>query len=99
MTAIERLEKWKAGHKSRSASISIDDGYGASCWTVSLRAGSKLATAHEVCFWEDSGAGWPENVVFVNKQPDLLEGKDEDDWPGLEKTILAAVDLAERLGI
>ena len=33
---LQRLEKWKHGHKARSVKISIDDGYGATCWVVEL---------------------------------------------------------------
>ncbi len=42
MTTIERLEKWKSEHKSRSVSIEIDNGFGACCWIVQL-TGRKLA--------------------------------------------------------
>ena len=34
--SCDRLEDWNNGHKARSVSISIDNGYGASCWDVAL---------------------------------------------------------------
>jgi hypothetical protein len=35
--AIEVLERWVNGHKARHVhAISIDDGYGATCWRVVL---------------------------------------------------------------
>ncbi len=91
-SAIKRLEVWKSKHKSRSVTIDIDDGYGATCWTVDLRYGRKtheFFVASEAAFFN----GEPkDNVTFV-----LSPGSD-DDWPGLEATIHAAIDLAERCG-
>ncbi len=99
MSTIERLEKWKSGHKSRSVSINIDDGYGATCWTVELTGKEKKKVhASEVSFWvQKDSAGKPipppEHVVFV------IDGESDEDWPGLEKTINAALDRAEKLGL
>ena len=89
---IKRLEDWKQGHKNRSVEIGIDDGYGATCWTVTLNAGKKKVVASEVSFWE-CDAPLPEHIVFVRSEDD------ESDWPGLEATINAAIDRAEKLGL
>ena len=101
MTTIERLEKWKQGHKSRSVSIDIDDGYGATCWVVKLRGNGKVVIASEVSFYEydfyendkNETAAIPENIVFV------LPSDSDEDWPGLEPVMNAAIDRAEKLGL
>jgi hypothetical protein len=86
-----RLEEWRNGHKSRSAQIAIDDGYGATCWTVDLGGNGKTVHAAEVSFSESEDNGAPENVVFV-----AGEG---NDWPGLHATLATAMDLADKLGL
>jgi len=83
------LENWRYGHKSRSVFINADDGYGASCWTVKLFGHGKEVYAAETSFWEHKTI--PENVVFV------VDGNSDDDWPGLEAVILAAIKKAEEL--
>ena len=59
---IERLQAWKYGHKARSVTIQIDDGYGATCWTVDLtfeRTGGVVRsyTSEMVLMGEDGD--WP----------------------------------------
>jgi hypothetical protein len=36
MNLLQELEKWVGGHKARQCNISIDNGYGATSWAVSL---------------------------------------------------------------
>lgn len=97
MNTIERLENWKSGHKNRSVAIEIDDGYGATCWSVYLAAGSVKIEAHEVSFFECTPEQVPETTVFV--RPPWVEDDDNDyDRPGLEQTINATIDRAEQLG-
>lgn len=110
MNAIERLEKWNNRHKNRSVSISIDDGYGATCWTVTLQGGrnppldwwpppkegedrklvERCVYAQEVAFMHGT---FPPNSLCVH------DGESDEDWPGLEKTIHAAIDRAEALDL
>ena len=93
MNTLERLEKWKCGHKARAVKIFVDDGYGASCWEVILYGiGRKEVTASEVNFWVGDQPT-PENIVYV------VDGDSDEDWPGLERTIDAALDRAEQLGL
>ncbi len=93
MDTIKRLENWKSGHKSRYTHIYIDDGYGATCWNVALYGKErKIVYAAEVNFIE-SDAPVPENVVFV------IDGNSDEEWPGLEAVINAAIDRAEKLGL
>ena len=93
MNTIQRLEKWKHGDKARSVKILVDDGYGASCWEVTLYGkGKKEVHAAEVSFWVIDQP-IPENVVYV------IDGDSDEDWPGLERTINAALDRAEQLGL
>jgi hypothetical protein len=92
MTTLERLEQWKGGHKARSVVIDIDDGYGATCWTVRLKGqGKKEVIAAETNFLEYDSL--PPHVVYV------IDGNSDDDWPGLEAVINAALDRAEQLGL
>ena len=87
---LGRLETWRNGHKSRSVEIGIDNGYGATCWTVDLCGNGLTVHAAEVSFWEGEAESAPNNVVFV---------KDADKWPGLHATLAAALDRAEELGL
>lgn len=88
---IERLEAWKSGSKARWVEISIDNGYGASCWQVTLGVSlNKKIEAYEVAFMTHGEL--PPEVVIVN------DGNHFDDWPGLAATINAAIDRAESLG-
>lgn len=107
--SIAVLEEWVYGHKARSVcEISRDNGYGASCWEVVLcrngetpegwakhRQGNnerfKYVFAYEAQFWT-SDTPIPPNVVYVMTD-------DDDDWPGLGPTILAAVKRAKELGL
>ncbi len=99
MDALEALEKWKHGHKARSVEISIDDGYGATCWHVQLTGrgpegkGRQQVDAYEVSFFLHEPGSYPSGVVFV--VPPGVDG----DWPGLARTIHAAIERAEKLGL
>lgn len=105
--ALKRLEEWNEGSKGRWVNIFIDNGYGASSWEIKLgncsvpcREGWSfiendkphgIVYASEVSFFDTSGC--PDNVVYA--VPSIVKS----DWPGLAKTILAALSRAERLGI
>lgn len=83
--ALERLERWKYGHKSRSVSIDIDNGYGATCWTVTLYEGKKETT---VCSFLSDG-GFPASPNAYGAR-----SRDDEDDPTLEQTILEALRRA-----
>ena len=95
--------------------INHECGYGATCWSVILGNTDMEAKegwhidkecdwaqkykkaevyADEVSFWEyDESVTIPPNLVWANNiYP-------EDDWPGLDKTIIVAVKKARELGI
>jgi hypothetical protein len=99
LNALEELEMWKSEHKSHAVEISIDDGYGATCWTVKLSGrDKKVVTASEASFFPIPPDKVPPEVVFV--VPPNVDETDEDwDWPGLGPTILAAVKRARELGL
>ncbi|RDJ35064.1 MAG: hypothetical protein DWQ19_09520 [Crenarchaeota archaeon] len=93
MNATKELEKWKNEHKSHAVSISHDDGYGAICgWEVILYIhGEKIVAIENASRCHES------ETCVVLTDPD--EGNDsnwDDDWPGLEKTILAAIKCARK---
>ncbi len=85
---IRRLEEWQSKSKSHSVRIEIDDGYGATCWTVTLRRGVSQIQAQE-------STGESCRVMLGGNVTLLVGG--EGDWPGLEATINAAIDAAEEL--
>ena len=108
--ALKELEDWVNGAKARYISdMGIDDGYGATCWSLTLgntsvkpgegwhkgSAWAKKNNKAELYVYEAqflrTKAILP-NVIFVM-------GKDDDDWPGLEKTILVALSKATELGL
>lgn len=94
---IDRLEKWKNGHKARSVCLDHDDGYGASCWMIQLRHENGTTRCQEVAFVtsgdrdKDREAAKKQGVVTAN---DFDE--DCNDWPGLAKTINCAIDAFEQ---
>jgi hypothetical protein len=80
--AIERLQSFLAGHKARSCTISIDNGYGATCWSMELYLeGRKMPL-------EASEAGIMRTEEDAGRDPD---------WPGLAAVIHHGIDEAERL--
>jgi hypothetical protein len=107
--AATALEDWRnSGGKGRWCEIAIANGYGATCWEVILgntgvrrkpgwfaekshQLGSTIYASEVSFFVHDESQ--PENVVIVKKEDD------EEDWPGLSKTIFAALDRAKELGI
>lgn len=79
--ALERLEKFNAGHKARSVTIFIDDGYGAHCWMIELFHENGRTCGSEVCFWDP--------------RSELVAFPDNPDWAGLEATLEATLDAFE----
>jgi len=100
MSTFKRLENWVGGHKCRAVQIDIDDGYGASRWHVKLWEGKRKFEALEVNFFLIKKEDIPPDMTYVVFVDDEGDEGDEDceaeDWPGLEATINAAIDLAEK---
>lgn len=109
MTTIERLEKWKGGHKARAVTIGIDDSYGATMWQCELW--------HENGYTVGTEAPWDQSDIdrfyahIADKQERNAQWiKDQQangqhafiaedwDWLGLDKAINLALDGFE-LGI
>lgn len=101
---LERLEQWNYRHKAHAVSIDIDDGYGATCWTVTLYTTGSTIIASELWFFSN-----PANVTVANGlmryEEDRKDEKpskifitpidNEYDRCGLEKLIEIALDEAE----
>lgn len=86
-SATDALEKWVSAHKSHSARINHDDGYGASYgWEVELWLGAKgkLSVVESFC-----------NNEFRDADPIDLTA--EQELPGLDWTIRKALELASAL--
>jgi hypothetical protein len=85
---LAELEAWEYAHKARAALIEIDNGYGATCWSVTLHGeGKRRVIAAECAFVE----GTPKtDVVFVSTD------ESEDPFVGLGPVILAAIDQWNR---
>ena len=105
--SVEALEKWVHGQKGRYVrDLSIDDGYGATCWQLILgnvssqpgpgwytvREGRAEIFVQEVSFFVlDNDT--PPNVVYA------VDGDSDDDWPGLSGLIKFALKKAEELDL
>lgn len=98
---IKELEDFNNGHKARSVTIHIDDGYGASCWTVELHNEKKRTIVAEECsFFElEEPNGKIGDISYWNGKDNAIVvfvDKDLDkSWPGLEKTVSIALDAAK----
>lgn len=102
---ISELEDFNNGHKARSVDISIDNGYGATCWVVKLFNEKQTIIAEEVNMFElktaDGNIGgipyWNGKnnsiVVFAVTDDDFTE------WPGLRPTLQKALDIATAMGL
>lgn len=100
--AIDDLQRWMSGKKSRAVTISHDNGFGAACWLVELHGfleGEKTTvTASEVAFMGEKESDFPRTTTFA-RPPWVEERDDEPTWPGLARTIQAAIDRADELGL
>ena len=96
MNAIESLESWKSKHKSRFVRIDIDNGYGAHCWSIYLGGEIDLIVAETEFIGDGSPSAWPH--YHEDKSGDRIKyytcvaDEDMEDWPGLEKVILLALE-------
>lgn len=70
--ALARLEAWRYGHKNRSVSIMIDDGYGATCWEVELTAGKESVLVTEASIMEPR-SDWPGLAATIHAAIDKAE--------------------------
>lgn len=103
--AIKELEEWRSGMKGRYVVIDIDTDFAATCWNVTLgnmmmkpkddwflaEKNHAIVLCEEVLFL-DSDEPCPPNVCTVEEEKSIV-------FPGLEKTILTALDKAKELGV
>ena len=82
--AIERLEAWRLGSKTRDVQIVHGNGMGGDVWEVQLHGKGKGVFAVEVGMQDR-----PENEVAVSLTDEV----------GLPATIHAAIDLADKRGL
>jgi len=89
---IEKLEEWVRDNKTRSVQISINSGRDTNCWEILLCHEKGSTHASEVSFFEHKD-GWHKTTQEMKTIGGVIAGKLGDkEWPGLEKTILAALD-------
>jgi len=86
--AIAELEAWVHAHKQNHCEIGIDNGYGATCWAVTLRQAGydgerrlRAIECHEQRF--------PKSDIIAASYGDDCE------FVGLQQTILTAMDYAD----
>lgn len=108
---IQKLEEWNSKHKARCCQIHIEDGYGATCWIVELYGeNGKKVYACETSYDIEKEK---EEIIVRNEEHDyigcyvntaanpktLYVGclKDPDDWPGLQRVLLASIDAFNKL--
>ena len=87
-SSLSLLEKWRNAHKSHAVEVCADNGYGASCWAVSLTRGQHFVLCHEVNFWKGPDRQQADGNLIVCVP-------DNGDFPGLAATIEYAVKCAE----
>lgn len=87
-SVIQQLEDWEYQHKRHSVRITHDDGYGAGCgWEVELWVTSLGSKPPDVRVFES-------NCNNLYRDADPLNLTIEQEWPGLEWTILEALRQA-----
>ena len=61
---LDKLEAWNNAEKQRSVTISIDNGYGATCWLVELHRGRRVVYCSETTFVAQDGVDplWHEHA-------------------------------------
>lgn len=98
---LAKLETWKNGHKARALSIHIENGYGSSSWVVELHGnGASVVVVESVdCGGEKMKAdGVVAGFEFHKDEGKLwfeIEGEKRGEWAGLDRTLRAALAIAE----
>lgn len=83
---LQRLQRFIHGHKARWCSMSVGNGYGATCWELELGTERGTIWVAETSFFD--GILKPDCYVVV-------DGDAEDfEWPGLERVINLALEKA-----
>ena len=93
--AVSALENWRSTSKSHAVSISVDNGFGASCWEVTLWNGKQKLVCSEMVFIEYEGVDdhWHvdgDGTLYVSPP------ENDDEWPGLSGTIKCAIESATK---
>lgn len=92
---LKELEEFNHGHKARAVSLDIDDGYGATCWSLRLcNEKGKTITVSECSFFElpDPSGKLGDIPYYESKDPKdgiiIFVDRDLDNyWPGLERVV------------
>jgi len=77
------LENFMNGHKARSATVTVDNGYGATCWEVSM-----TTEKGSISVSEDDLMANTRNCCIPGCDGDLCQC---DDWPGLTPVLYHAL--------
>ena len=85
--ACSALEAWRAESKDHAIEISVGNGYGASCWEVTLFKGKTKLVCCEVAFFEGPTERQMGDDLYVVVP-------EQEDWPGLDATIHHALAKA-----
>lgn len=102
---LAKLEAWRNGHKARSVTLYIDNGYGASSWTVILYGQGPQVTVEESVDMGVPDPLEPDGTVAgysFSRQDDGslcfdVKTPKRGEWAGLHRTLEAALAIAEEL--
>ena len=100
---IDRMEAWKHGHKARSVTIHIGNGYGSTSWVAELEGnGPTIEVIESVdCGQVDPSDGAVAGFPFIKATDGSLSfdinGPKRGEWAGLRATLEAALKIAEEL--
>jgi len=98
-SALQRLEAWKSGDRKRTAHIDHPGSVGGpGCWTVRLYHEHGCTEADEVAYvtYDDARGGHAAYVAEAERRGVVFAAGEWDNEPGLEATIVAALDAFDR---
>ena len=98
-STLERLEAWRRGGRGRSVNIEYPCNIGGpGCWEVALYHENGITYAHEVAFlaYDDARGGHAAYVAEAEARGVVFAAGEWDNEPGLEATIVAALDAFDR---
>jgi len=100
-SALQRLEAWRR-YGARERSVTIEHPcalFGTGCWEVALYHENGVTYAHEVAYfttYDDARGGHAAYVAEAEKRGVVFAAGEWDNEPGLEATIVAALDAFDR---
>jgi hypothetical protein len=97
VTVLQKLEAWNNKHKGHTVKVEGPTGYAADCWTVTLnRDGKKIVCSETTFYVPEEGVNQYWHEHDGNLYCCVVDGDSMDDWPGLEATILKALECAAK---